>query len=63
MKVITIDNVLLQFDSVDKIEVTEEGIKEYVNLINNVLSSKFPYGEPQLVLNLDSKITIIEPLK
>jgi hypothetical protein len=61
-KLITVNNLHLQFDVMDKCNVSEDGIKRYVDELNNVLSIHLPETDPRLVITVDSKIKIIDPL-
>ena len=59
MKIVNIENIMLQFDINDNVD--EGTIKNVVKIINHFLSEKFSSSQPKLLLNDELKITIINP--
>ena len=59
MKPVNITKVTLQFDTSRK-DITIEDVKLYVKLFNEVLSSEFRSLQPQVFLNKNSVIQVIE---
>lgn len=60
MKIINVNNVVLQFDLEDDIEITEEMINSQIEAINTFLSDQFSWSQPQLVVSSDKEINVIE---
>lgn len=59
MKPINITNMTLQFDTSRK-DITVEDVKLYINLFNETLSKEFKSLQPQIILNKDSVVQVIE---
>lgn len=58
MKPVIVTNVTLQFDT--NRDLTPEDIKMYVTLFNKTLSNEFEGLEPQIFLNKDSVVQVVE---
>jgi NADPH-dependent 7-cyano-7-deazaguanine reductase QueF-like protein len=59
MKPINVTNVTLQFDTSRK-DITVEDVKLYLNLFNEKLSKEFESLQPQIILNKESVVQVIE---
>lgn len=59
MKPINVTNVTLQFDTSRK-DITVEDVKLYLKLFNEKLSKEFESLQPQIILNKDSVVQVIE---
>jgi hypothetical protein len=60
MKIVHVDNLQLQFDSMDDEEVTKEYVDSMVELINHAISQNYPDSQPKILKQENTKITIVE---
>lgn len=59
MKPVNITKVTLQFDTSRK-DITIEDVKLYINLFNKTLSKEYNSLQPQIILNENSVVQVIE---
>ena len=59
MKPVNITKVTLQFDTSRK-DITSEDVKLYINLFNKTLSKEYNSLQPQIILNENSVVQVIE---
>lgn len=59
MKIINVDNIILQFDSIDGEDISPEYVNSMIKVINQKISEYLPTSEPTLTREKKSKITII----
>jgi len=60
MKIVNVTNLCLQFDVEDGIEVNEEMVEAYIDLINGTMCNMFATSQPAMVKQHDTKVNVIE---
>lgn len=60
MKIVNVNNLNLQFEVEDGIDINEEMVEAYVDLINGTMSNMFHTSQPAMVKQHDTKVTVIE---
>ena len=60
MKAVNVKNVVLQFDLENDVVHSMDSIKAQVEMINLILSEQFSWSQPQLLLNDDVEVEIID---
>lgn len=60
MKIVTIENIVLQFDVEDNVEITEGMIQSQIDMVNTILSDTLTWSDPQLIYNKEhcSKVVL-----
>ncbi len=62
MRLVNVNNLVLQFDVEDDVEVTEEMVKAYIDLLNGTMSNMYRTSNPQLTElgSMPMKIVVVE---